>query len=63
MLTSQTDMWYLTPEQSRAFTEGLRQTSDAVCANEAYNKSVSAEDRDQPRFISCPCPKCSPQCL
>jgi|GEM_PF-2227597 len=29
------------------------------CANEEYDRNASPSDRGQPRFISCPCPKCS----
>lgn len=29
------------------------------CANEAYDRAASDDDKNAPRFISCPCPKCS----
>ncbi|PKR56357.1 hypothetical protein COO92_21365 [Thalassospira lohafexi] len=57
----------LTPEQRKAFDKALINGSRLVgkgrlvCANEAYDRAASDDDKNAPRFISCPCPKCSVQ--
>lgn len=55
----------LTPAQRKAFDAALIDAGSLVskgrmvCANEAYDRAASDDDKNAPRFISCPCPKCS----
>ncbi|MBR9900419.1 MAG: hypothetical protein GYB19_10215 [Rhodospirillales bacterium] len=58
-------MLRLTSDQRKAFDQALISAGTLVskgrlvCANEAYDRAASDDDKNAPRFISCPCPKCS----